>query len=135
MNFNRKIFLNYLLLIFWMGLIFYLSGQPDLKSGFESRIDFVLRKLAHIAEYAILTFLAWRAFAAGKKTEFPEGNSVSKAPKFLIYVMIFSIFYAISDEYHQTFTAGRVGSPVDIIIDSAGILIAGIGIWMRIWKK
>jgi VanZ family protein len=45
MNFDSKTFLNYFLLIFWMGVIFYLSNQPDLKSGFESRLDFILRKI------------------------------------------------------------------------------------------
>ncbi len=131
MNFNIKTFLNYFLLIFWMGIIFYLSSQPDLKSGFESQIDFILRKIAHMAEYAALTFLAWRAFAGGKETEFPEVSLVSETPRFLIYAIIFSILYAISDEYHQTFVAGRVGSLVDVLIDSAGIVIAGVGIWRK----
>ncbi len=131
MNFNKKTFLNYFLLIFWMGLIFYLSSQPDLKSGFESQTDFILRKMAHIAEYGILTFLAWRTLSYSKETEFPEGNSVSGMRGVLIYAIIFSILYAISDEYHQSFVAGRVGSPVDVLIDSMGIVISG----MIIYKK
>lgn len=129
-----------------MGVIFYLSNQPDLKSGLESQIDFILRKAAHITEYGILTFLAWRAFAAGKETEFPKGNSVSKIPdsvkillgnpvskpvRFLIYAFIFSVLYAASDEYHQTFVSGRVGSLKDILIDSVGVSIAALIIWKK----
>lgn len=118
-----------------MGIIFYLSSQPDLKSGFENWLDFILRKLAHMTEYAALAFLAWRAFACAKETEFPEGNSVSKTvskiPRFLIYAIIFSFIFSASDEYHQTFVDGRVGSPVDVLIDSIGIIIAGIMIWRR----
>jgi len=133
--FNKKTYLNYFLLIFWMGIIFYLSSQSDLKSGLESQIDFVLRKMAHIAEYGILTFLAWRVFLDVKETEFPFGNSVSKTvsemPRVLIYAIIFSILYAISDEYHQTFVAGRVGGAQDVLIDSVGIAIAGIAIWRK----
>lgn len=131
MNFKDKNSLNWFLLIFWMGIIYFLSSRPDLKSGFESRIDFILRKIAHIAEYGILTFLAWRALVGGKETEFPKGNSVSKMPQFLIFAIIFSIFYAISDEYHQSFIYGRFGGYLDVLIDSAGIMIAGMAIWRR----
>lgn len=143
MNFNRKSFLNYFLLILWMGFIYFLSNQPDLKSGLESWLDFVLRKAAHITEYAVLTFLAWRAFADGKETEFPEGNLVSGMPKFLlgnrvskwprgiIPAIVFAFIFSISDEYHQSFVYGRVGSLVDVLIDSVGIGIAEIGIWRK----
>lgn len=120
---NGKTFLNYLLLIFWMGVIFYLSAQPDLKSGLESQMDFVLRKLAHITEYGILTFLAWRAFGISL------GSPTSKSDRVLATAIIFSVLYAISDEYHQLFVTGRVGSPIDVLIDSVGIMIAGMGIW------
>lgn len=119
---NKKTFLNYFLLLIWMRAIFYLSAQPDLKSGFESQIDFILRKMAHITEYGILTFLAWRAVSdMGDK----------KDGKYLVVAIVFSMLYAVSDEYHQLFVAGRVGSPVDVLIDSAGIAIAGIIIWRK----
>lgn len=102
-----------------MGVIFYLSNQPDLKSGLESRLDFVLRKTAHIAEYAILTFLAWRAIS---------DREDKKGGKYLITAIIFSVLYAASDEYHQAFVAGRVGNPADILIDALGIAIAAASI-------
>jgi VanZ family protein len=35
-----------------------------------------------------------------------------------------AVLYAASDEFHQTFVAGRHGSPVDVLVDSAGVLIA-----------
>lgn len=123
---NNKNFLNYFLLILWMGVIFYLSSQPDLKSGFESQTDFILRKLAHITEYGILTFLAWRAISDG---------GVKNNKRYLIAAIIFSAFYAISDEYHQLFVYGRVGSPVDVIIDSVGILIAVFLIRVKLIRK
>lgn len=122
---NKKTFLNYLLLILWMGVIFYLSSQPDLKSGFESQLDFVLRKMAHITEYGILTFLAWQALSDGV---------MKKNVKYLIMAIIFSALYAMSDEYHQLFVIGRVGSLVDVMIDSTGIFIAGIWIEKKFIK-
>ena len=35
-----------------------------------------------------------------------------------------TLAYAATDEFHQTFVAGRHGSPVDVLIDSIGIAIA-----------
>ncbi len=122
MDFKVKKIVNYFLLIFWTGVIFYLSSQPDLKSGFESWLDFILRKMAHITEYGILVFLAWRA--AGDEGE-------KKSGKYLVGAIIFSFLYAVSDEYHQSFVAGRVGSPADVLIDSIGIIIAGMVIVKR----
>ena len=43
-----------------MGLIFFLSAQPDLNSGLGTW-DTVLRKLAHMAEFGLLWLLWWRA--------------------------------------------------------------------------
>lgn len=138
---NKKTFLNWFLLLIWMGVIFYLSDQPNLKSGLESQLDFALRKAAHITEYGILVFLAWRAFASREETEFPFGNSVSsmslgnpvsKLPRALIMAIIFSVLYAASDEYHQSFVAGRVGSPIDVLIDSVGI---GIALGIIVYRK
>lgn len=129
-----KMFLNWFLLIFWMGLIFYLSGRPFLSSGFTAKEDFVLRKIAHISEYAILTFLTWRVFANKKETKFLKGNSVSKIPRELFYAIIFSFLYAVSDEIHQLFVIGRAGKAEDVIIDGVGVLIAAEMIWGKFIK-
>ena len=43
-----------------MGVIFFVSDQPSLNSGLGA-IDLIGRKLIHFAEYALLTFLWWRA--------------------------------------------------------------------------
>ena len=90
-----------------MGLIFYLSAQPDLNSGLGTW-DTVLRKLAHMAEFGLLWFLWWRALG--------YGNRLAPA--------LIAIAYAITDELHQTTVEGRVGSPVDVLIDSAGVALA-----------
>jgi VanZ family protein len=90
-----------------MGLIFYLSAQPDLNSGLGTW-DTVLRKLAHMAEFGLLWFLWWRALG--------YGNRLAPA--------LIAIAYAITDELHQSTVEGRVGSPVDVLIDSAGVALA-----------
>ena len=90
-----------------MGLIFFLSAQPDLNSGLGTW-DTVLRKLAHMAEFGLLWFLWWRALGYGNR---------------LVPALI-AIAYAITDELHQTTVEGRVGSPVDVLIDTAGVALA-----------
>ena len=41
-----------------------------------------------------------------------------------LFAAAIAIGYAMTDEFHQTFVAGRHGSPVDVLIDSTGVLIA-----------
>ena len=90
-----------------MGAIFFLSAQPDLNSGLGSW-DTILRKLAHMAEFGLLWFLWWRALGYGNH----------------LWPALIAIAYAVTDELHQTTVEGRVGSPVDVLIDSAGVALA-----------
>ena len=93
--------------IAWAALIFGLSSIPALDSGLGTW-DEVLRKLAHVTEYAVLGFLLVRAIGR-------------EAPALLV-----GIAYAASDEIHQHFVAGRHGSPVDVLIDAVGLLIGTV---------
>ena len=90
-----------------MGLIFFLSAQPDLNSGLGSW-DTILRKLAHMAEFGLLWLLWWRALGY-------RGKALPA---------LIAIAYAVTDELHQTTVEGRVGSPLDVLIDSAGVGLA-----------
>lgn len=105
--------------VLWCGLIFFLSHQPDLKSDLPETWDFFLRKLAHMAEFGLLAVLFFKGL---------RGHNF-KVSRGLIFTLIFSLLYAASDEYHQTFIGGRSGSPIDMGIDSIGIIIAVLTIW------
>ena len=109
----KKFLKNWLLVFIWAGLIFLLSSLPYLESGLDQ--DFTLRKIAHILEYAILTFLLIRAFHP----------TADQHQKILVLAIIIALLYSISDEYHQTFILGRSGKLIDIGIDSIGILLTG----------
>ena len=104
----KKFFKFWFPVIVWMGVIFTFSSIPDLKSGLKE--DFILRKIAHITEFAILTFLLFRAISV-------QGG------KAIIYSLIIALFYAFSDEFHQSFVQGRECSFRDVGIDSVSILI------------
>jgi VanZ family protein len=101
--------------IFWAALIFTLSSIPHLSSGLGTW-DLFLRKGAHVTEYAILALLLARALQR-------------EVPAFVLGVL-----YAASDEFHQSFVRGRHGAPLDVAIDSVGLLI-GVIAWRRAWPR
>jgi len=120
MKIVTKLFKFWLPVVLWMGVIFFLSAQPNLRT--ELGIwDTVLRKVFHVSEFALLTFLLFRALR--------EDVDYRKA---LFLSLIFAFLYSISDEYHQTFVSGREGTGRDFLIDSAGIV--GMGLYLRIKK-
>ena len=118
-NKERYIFLA--LSVLWMAVIFYFSGQTGGQSGSLSGSlaallhipEWLVRKGAHLAEYAVLGF-----FLAGFFGTFPRLGRGSLALALLIGVL-----YAASDEFHQMFSSGRTPSVRDVCIDSAGAVI------------
>lgn len=98
--------------VVWAGFIFYLSGIPSLETGLE--YDFILRKIAHVGEYFILTFLVHRAF---------KGSCAMSPFGFFIGPAMISFLYAASDEFHQSMVSGRHGCVPDVLIDGIGILV------------
>jgi len=107
--------------VVWAGVIFFFSSIPNLKTNLE--YDFLLRKIAHIVEYFIFTFLLYRAF---------NGSFKMNTFRLFMYPAAFSLFYAISDEFHQYFVAGRNCSIHDVVIDAIGII--SFYIFIRIKK-
>ena len=102
---------RWLPVLVWAGVIFALSSIPSLSSGLGSW-DLVLRKLAHATEYAILAVLLWRAL--GRE----------------LLAFALAVLYAVTDEVHQTFVAGRHGSPRDVVIDAIGAAL-GLAVALR----
>ncbi|MGH3134716.1 MAG: VanZ family protein [Gaiellaceae bacterium] len=93
----------------WAAMIFALSSVPDLGTGLGGW-DLVLRKMAHVAEFALLGALLVRA--SGK-----AGLALG-----------LGVLYAVSDEIHQSFVPGRMGSAVDVAIDTLGV-VCGVVLW------
>jgi VanZ family protein len=90
-----------------MAAIFSLSAQPDLSSGLGVW-DTIGRKLVHAAAYGLLWWLWFRALDV-------------RGP---LPAVLVTLAYAVTDEYHQTFVEGRHGTPVDVLIDAAGVAVA-----------
>lgn len=128
----------------WMGVIFLMSAFPaDLSSEqsdviveivmavirpFRKAADaeraaeclsFIIRKCAHMTEYAVLVILIWKSLLVpGRLTRLPV------FPKREMLAALFAgVLYAAGDEIHQLFVEGRDGHIRDVLIDTAGMLI------------
>ena len=77
---------------------------PSLGTGLGAW-DLVLRKLAHMAEYAVLAALLWRALGS------------------YLGAFVVAVVYAGTDELHQHFVSGRHAAVRDVGIDAAGAAI------------
>lgn len=134
-----------LLSILWMAVIFMFSAQTgeesDAQSGFltnlicklipfqlsEGGIDnltLIIRKMAHFTEYAILGVLYFNTahyFMAYRKNEKNiYGGNGRAACKAVAFTTALCMLYAMSDEFHQSFTDGRSPALRDVIIDMCG---------------
>jgi VanZ family protein len=97
----------------WAAVIFTISSVPSLDSGL-GEWDTVLRKIAHVGEYAVLGALLYRA--------------VRREPA----AIVLGSLYGVTDEVHQSFVTGRHGSPLDWLIDTAGVIA---GVLLLSWRS
>lgn len=136
-----KRILSVVLLVLWMGFIFYMSAQPaEVSSQMSGEVieivaekfypnfealselqkaelvesyQFIVRKALHIVGFAILGFFAFLSFISYTKLRFFTRIFLATAV---------SIIYAASDEFHQHFVSGRNCELRDLLLDAAGIL-------------
>jgi VanZ family protein len=86
---------------------------PDISDATVALIQLVVRKCAHLSEYAILGALLYRAFRQGK---IPLWRAAA-------FAFVVAAVYASMDEFHQSFVASRTGSPWDVLIDCVGAFV------------
>jgi len=134
---NRKIF-SRVLVVLWMGLIFYMSHTPATESNgmsmgiTEGIVDVVekvvpgvdielgefnhfVRKSAHFFSYLVLGVLV------------TNGLKRSEIKGYFGLAVVICVLYAVIDEIHQIYVPGRSGQITDVVLDSAGALV-GIGL-------
>ena len=75
----------------------------------HGRPEYLLRKLAHFTEYALLGVVSCFLL----KRRLPFGKSAGGA-------VLFCFLFAVTDEVHQLFVPGRDGNITDVCIDTAG---------------
>jgi VanZ family protein len=143
------LFLRYWLpLLIWMTVIFSASADtqstahtsrflepflrslwPDISLEKIDQVRWVVRKAAHLTEFAILAWLWWRALRRPTRYD-------SKPWSWRIAGCALGavVLYAISDELHQYFVANRTASVRDVGIDTLGG-IAGLGLLRMFYRK
>ena len=90
----------------------------DVDEATLDMIDDVVRETAHFTEYFILGLSLCLAMS----------SFFLKTWRSYIWLILFAICYAVSDEVHQYFVPGRCFQMLDIIIDSMGATV-GILLW------
>ena len=146
----RRFLKYWLLLLIWLGVIFI--GSTDLLSAEQTSrfivpillwlkpgmapettwiILVVMRKCAHVCEYAILALLLWRALR--------DGSAIRGKMSILFGgVLLGCAVFAASDEFHQSFMKSRTPEVRDVLLDIAGALLGlliGVGFAHRRPKK
>jgi VanZ family protein len=142
-----------ILCLLWMGFIFYNSSKVAVVSSNESmkvtnfvlkqdvfkvgtetkdKVDNIIRKNAHAFEYIVLAVLVGIILF----------SSSMKGKGAIIYILFICLFYAVLDEYHQSFVQGRGSLVGDVLIDFSGSLIGVLiyylfyyGVYQTHWKK
>ena len=104
---------TWLPVVAWAALIFALSAQPDLRLAQDALVDFVIRKTGHMAIFGILALMLWLALVT---------TTALRAP--WAWALAITVLYAITDELHQGFVAGRSASAGDVGIDAIGAVLA-----------
>ena len=102
-------------IVLWAAVIFAFSSIPSLSSGLGTW-DLILRKIAHLSEYAILGALLLRAIQRPAVAIVAGG------------------LYALTDEFHQHFVRGRHAAWYDVLIDTVGVTI-GVLAWSRLGRR
>ena len=140
--------IRYAPLILWIGLIMFLSSgqgsmsntsrfvRPLLEFLFPNAPGEILlvyhsyiRKLTHVAEYAILAFWAARAFISSKQNFLRRFWFVGS------FILVFAV--ASIDETNQSFLNSRTGSIYDVLIDVSGgtAMILIFYLWIKYWRR
>lgn len=121
-----------LLVIVWLGVIFWFSQQPGDESSSLSQfflfsfliegrtqeqiqlISLLIRKAAHVTEYFILSGLVYYMFSCHRYKGLRRAG----------YAFLFVLFSAAFDEFHQSFIPGRGPSVKDVMIDMIGFVMS-----------
>lgn len=145
-----RVFARYWLpVVAWMALIFSASGDnnsaqrssriiepfirwliPDIHPDSLWAIVLVVRKCAHLTEYAVLALLVWRSLRTLSAQSSGWSWRVARHAWFVV------VAYAITDEVHQMFVPNRQGSPWDVMLDSIGGAAGLLALWaLGRWRK
>ncbi len=104
---------------------------PHLSDDAVHAIVFGVRKCAHLAEYAVLALLLWRALRKPARPAPPAWRWPTAG-----LVLAAVALYAVSDEVHQLLVPSRQGSLTDVLLDTTGAALGLFCLWaFGRWRK
>ena len=110
-----------------------LYGFFPLEDSKFSILHMLVRKCAHVTEYAILGWLVVRALFNLD----PQLERFSSLWRIILFAIVIGFLYASLDEFHQAFIPSRTPSVKDVIFDTLGTALGAIfrSHWLRQTKK
>ena len=93
-----------------MAVIFFFSSQPSSRLPDYGSLTNLAHKIAHLFEYALLGLALLRGLGRSDRTGY-------------LLALALVVLYAASDEFHQSFVAGRGSKAADVLVDAAGCLV------------
>ena len=95
-----------------MAVIFVASAQPKVVVPQFGSFDFPVKKLAHVITYGLLGIAYLHGLAPGQRPTL----------RLAIAAALMAAAYGATDEFHQSFVAGRGAGPADVAIDTLGAM-------------
>jgi VanZ family protein len=115
-------------MILVMSLIFFASSIPSEKMPNVGTYDLLFKKGGHMSGYALLFLTIYHGLGEKEKSH-------------LFLALVGCLMYALSDEFHQSFVAGRNATLIDVGIDMIGsticmcLVLLSRYTWQGIWKR
>ncbi len=108
-----------------MSVIFLLSSQTRSRLPNFGPLDYIVKKSGHMLGYGLLASAYWWGLGRGRRQSW--------------YAWILAVIYAGTDEFHQSFVAGRDPSVVDVLVfdnlGAATALVVTGPIWRRLISR
>lgn len=110
-----------------MTLIFGFSSIPSNEMPSFGLVDWLVKKGGHATGYALLALANLRAWRQSQ-----DGHQIR--PYGLAWLL--AVLYSATDEFHQSFVAGRHPTVTDVGIDAMGAAV-GLLIWflIELWQQ
>ena len=105
----------------WMGLIFYLSSLTQPETPKVPLLGSWQSLVGHLVLYGVFASLL-----EGSIWSWVSGVRL----RWALAAAVISAAYGISDEYHQSFVAGRHATVEDVIVNTVGATAAATGLWL-----
>ncbi len=104
-----------------MAAIFALSSRPAGELPDFGSWDYAVKKAGHVLGYGLLGLAYWRGLRMHRRR--------------VLAAWVFAVIYAATDEFHQSFVAGRHPSIVDVLLFDGGGAALALALGARVWRR